>query len=239
MKLEQIPHVISFDAGFTLIYPFPNVGDAYAGIAGRFGYHLDGDEVHRRFLSSWKRHTAENRQNIAANALASEEKAFDWWKDVFLESMGDLIKEEDRDEVFATCHAEYAQGKYWKIFADVLPTLEALTERGIELVVLSNWDRRLHQTLADLDLSRYFSHIYISTEIGIAKPQAGAFHHILNERGLQGQDVLHVGDSFEDDCRGARDAGLKSVLLDRQKLNTGSQQVIPVIHSLNQLLSRF
>jgi putative hydrolase of the HAD superfamily len=237
MKHEHIPRVISFDAGFTLIYPYPKVGDAYSDIASRYGYHLDGDEIHHRFLSSWKRHTAANRANEAANALASEERAYAWWKEVFLESMGDLVKEEDINTVFDACHQEYALGKYWRIYADVLPTLQTLIGRGIELVVLSNWDRRLHQTLVDLHLAKYFSHIYISTEIGFAKPQAGAFRHILEELHLPARDVLHIGDSLQDDCQGARNAGLETIHLDREKLQTGSNNDIPIIHSLTELVN--
>ena len=237
MKRKHIPRIISFDVGSTLVYPFPKVGDTYAGIASRFGYRLDGDDIHHRFLASWKRHTAANRGNETANALASEERAYTWWKEVFLESIGGLVKEEDIDKVFGACFREYARGKYWRAYDDVLPALQALTARGIELVVLSNWDHRLHQTLMELDLGRYFTHIYISTEIGFAKPQSGAFHHILNGRKFPAKDVLHIGDSLQDDCLGAQKAGLKTIHLNRDNIQTGANDDIPSIHTLDELIN--
>lgn len=235
MKQRHTPQLISFDAGFTLIYPYPKVGDAYAAIASRFGYDLDGAEIHRRFLSAWKRNVDANRRNNSSNALTSEAGALAWWKEIFNESLRDLIKCEDMEPVFHSCYEEYAFGTYWRAYDDVLPVLQTLRRRGIELVVLSNWDHRLHRTLADLDLAKYFKGIYISTEIGFAKPQSGAFHHILNGRDLQGKDILHIGDSLDDDYHGARAAGIGAIHLDRDRLESDFHGDIPTIHTLTEL----
>ncbi len=67
--------------------------------------------------------------------------------------------------------------------------------------------------------------------------QPGAFHYILNDCRLPANDVLHIGDSLEDDCLGARKAGIDTLLLDRDKLQPNPIPDIPIIHSLKELLT--
>jgi FMN phosphatase YigB (HAD superfamily) len=43
-KLLRGIKVISFDSGFTLIKTEPRVGEVYAGIAARFGFHLNPED---------------------------------------------------------------------------------------------------------------------------------------------------------------------------------------------------
>ena len=54
-------------------------------------------------------------------------------------------------------------------------------------------------------------HIFISGELGIAKPDAGIFDAALQRLGLQKEEVCYVGDSFENDIVGAKNAGWKAV----------------------------
>ena len=79
--------IISFDAGFTLIYTEPPVGTVYAKIAGRFGYYLNGEEVHSRFRETWKTKSSRGQQEKII-ALANEEQAYQWWKGIVLDLQG-------------------------------------------------------------------------------------------------------------------------------------------------------
>lgn len=236
--LPENIQVISFDVGFTLIYTDPPVGNVYAAIAARFGYSLDPSEVHRQFLETWKRKNALNRAKTTGNPQADEKLAYQWWKEIFLSSIGDILTPNDREMVFKVCYDEYAKGDYWRIYPEVLNTLIHLRESGYRLVILSNWDRRLHQTLWDLQLNRFFGKIYISTEIGHAKPDPGAFQYILDDLEIPAKDLLHVGDSPEEDIAGALKAGVHGILLDRegQYGYGGGDSQFPVISDLSQLL---
>ena len=95
--LEGI-RVISFDVGFTLIYTEPPVGTVYAKIAGRFGYHLNGEEVHSRFRKTWKTKSSQDQQE-KMHALAKEEQAYQWWKGIVRQSLGDSVNPGDVDEI--------------------------------------------------------------------------------------------------------------------------------------------
>jgi putative hydrolase of the HAD superfamily len=234
-KLLEGIRVISFDVGFTLIYPEPPVGKVYAKIAGRFGYHLNEEEVHSKFNETWKTKNSLGHQE-KIQALANEEQAFQWWKGIVKESLGDWVNPGDVDDIFNVCFQEYAKGDYWRLYPEVLQILTTLRSMGFRLVVLSNWDRRLLQTLKELRLDDFFEKIYISTLIGYAKPNPEAFQHVVDDLKISTREILHVGDTLADDILGAQQANIRSVHIDRREKNRSTPGEIPVISSLAGLL---
>ena len=232
--LEGI-RVISFDVGFTLIYTEPPVGTVYAKIAAGFGYRLNGEEVHARFRETWKTKSSRDQQE-KITALANEKQAYRWWKGIVRESLGDKVAPEDVDDIFSECFQEYAKGDYWRVYPEVLQTLNTLRSKDFHLVVLSNWDRRLLRTLKDLRLDGFFERIYISTLIGYAKPNPGAFQHIVNDLKVSPHEILHVGDTLNEDILGAQQANIRAVCIDRRGKSRSTPDKIPVISSLTELL---
>ena len=227
--------VISFDVGFTLIYTEPPVGIIYAKIASRFGYHLNEEEVHSRFSETWKTKSSRD-QKEKMNALANEEQAYQWWKGIVRESLGDMVKPGDVDGIFSVCFQEYARGDYWRLYPEVLHTLTTLRSMGFRLVVLSNWDRRLLRTLKDLRLDGFFEKKYISTLIGYAKPDPQAFQYMIDDLKVPKQEVLHVGDTLAEDILGAQQANIRAVCINRSGKNKSFPREVPVISSLDELL---
>lgn len=65
--------------------------------------------------------------------------------------------------------------------------------------------------------------IWISAEVGVAKPDAAIFLRACEALGIAPANCLHVGDHEQDDLRGAIKAGLRARLvdsvLDAEKLN--------------------
>ena len=227
--------VISFDVGFTLIYTEPPVGTIYAKIASRFGYHLNGEEVNSRFRETWKTKSSRD-QKEKMKALANEDQAYQWWKGIVKESLGNKVDPGDVDDIFSICFQEYAKGDHWRLYPEVLPTLTTLRSMGFRLVVLSNWDRRLLRTLKDLRLDNFFEKIYISTLIGYAKPDPQAFQYVIDDLKVPSQEVLHVGDTLDEDILGAQQANIRVVCIDRSGKNKSIPGEVPVISSLAELL---
>lgn len=228
--------IVSFDVGFTLIYTEPRVGEVYAGHAARFGYHLSGEEVHSRFRKVWLEKNALNREKKTGNALADEERSYLWWKEIFKESIGDILAPGDLDTLFKVCYEEYARGVYWRLYPEVEHTLSTLRSNGFRLVVLSNWDHRLKQTLKELHLDHFFEKIFISTQIGYAKPNPGAFQYVIDDLNIPAHAILHVGDTLEDDVLGAQQANIGAVCIDRRGRYKSIPDQIPIISSLAELL---
>jgi putative hydrolase of the HAD superfamily len=118
-------------------------------------------------------------------------------------------------------YAAFSRAEVWRAFPDTRPALSALTERGVTLAVISNWDRRLPRILDDLELTGFFATITVSSVEGVEKPDPEIFRRTLDRLGIAPNQALHVGDSPRDDCQAAAQAGLQTVLIDRYGLFPG------------------
>jgi putative hydrolase of the HAD superfamily len=100
-------------------------------------------------------------------------------------------------------------------YEDAEPALHALRERGIALVVVSNWDMSLHGVIAELGLAELVDGVVTSAETGVAKPGTAIFERALELAGAAPAAALHAGDAMEFDVAGARAAGIRAVLVAR------------------------
>jgi len=103
----------------------------------------------------------------------------------------------------------------FRAYPDCAPALRALRERGVRLVVASNWDCSLSARLADAGLEPLVDGVVSSAQVGEAKPGAAVFRRALELAGAAPSEALHVGDSLANDVEGARAAGIRAVLVDR------------------------
>jgi putative hydrolase of the HAD superfamily len=88
-------------------------------------------------------------------------------------------------------------------------------ERGLRVVVASNWDVSLGDVLARIGLAPLLDGVVTSAAVGVRKPGRALFQAALAIVGVPAEVALHVGDSPRDDVDGARRAGLRAILLRR------------------------
>jgi putative hydrolase of the HAD superfamily len=98
---------------------------------------------------------------------------------------------------------------------DAGPALSELRARGLRLVCVSNWDISLPDVLERCGLREPFEGIVSSAGAGARKPDPAIFETALEVAGAQAEEALHVGDTPEEDVAGARAAGIRVLLLDR------------------------
>ena len=203
METAAKPRALTLDVGGTLIEPWPSVGHVYAQTAADCGYPgLDPVELNRRFIRAWRKRPEFGHSETAWAALVDE--VFDG-----------LVPDKPSQSFFPELYQRFGRAQHWKIHEDVVPTLEELASRGIPMAIVSNWDERLRPLLKALKLDGYFEGIMISSELYFAKPSTVIFEHALRRLGFPPEEVLHVGDSVQEDVQGARQAGMQAMLLDR------------------------
>lgn len=194
---------VTFDVGGTLIEPWPSVGHIYAEVAIDHGAsNLSADTLNTRFRAAWKARLGFGHSRIA-------------WAELVDDVFTGLVPEAPSRTFFPALYERFAKADAWRIFEDVVPTLDTLASRGINLGVISNWDERLRQLLRSLELDHYFEVFAISCEVGSCKPSTAIFDHAAVKLGLPANVILHLGDSFELDIAGARAAGFQALRIDR------------------------
>jgi putative hydrolase of the HAD superfamily len=100
-------------------------------------------------------------------------------------------------------------------YPDTQPALRALRERGLRIVVVSNWDISLPRVLERCGLSALVDDTVTSAGVGARKPEREIFTAALAVAGAAPDEVIHVGDTVEEDVAGAAAAGIRALLIDR------------------------
>ncbi len=79
---------------------------------------------------------------------------------------------------------------------------------GVRVIVVSNWDVSLADVLERVGLAPLVDAVVTSAAVGAAKPAPAIFAHALGLAGVAAERALHVGDSLEEDIRGAARCGI-------------------------------
>jgi putative hydrolase of the HAD superfamily len=77
------------------------------------------------------------------------------------------------------------------------------------------------------DLGRYFSAIIVSAEVGVGKPDPRIFRIALDEIGETAASAVMIGDSVPRDVAGARNAGVRSIWIDRGQAWSRAEEPVP------------
>jgi putative hydrolase of the HAD superfamily len=205
---------IFFDAVGTLFHLNGTVGHHYASVANEVGLTLDPRELDDAFYSAWKKMP---RRAAIAGPRENDDKG--WWRelvDIVLDQVAPSLSEFDRDNFFEIAYEHFAESGVWELYPEVPGVLEQLQLR-FQLAVISNFDGRLRFILEHLGISKFFAHIFISSEIGADKPDPEIFRRALKLIDLKSNEVLHVGDDPQRDWEAASAASLSIFRLDRPK----------------------
>lgn len=114
--------------------------------------------------------------------------------------------------------------------------LEYLKKKRYHLYIITNGFREAqHSKMEKSGLTPYFEKIFISEDIGVSKPRRGFFEHVVKTVNARKEESLVIGDSLENDVKGARDFGLDHVFFNPQKA-PHDEEVFKEISSLKELM---
>jgi glucose-1-phosphatase len=166
-------------------------------------------------------------------------KAVACWAEHAGRAPGDIVARFARDEAFfdhetgKISDAEYFESlrhslgiglsdeqflEGWNaIFSGEMPDIAALLPRAarhMPLYAFSNTNRPHvdYFTIAHADLLGHFRELYLSSTIGLRKPDAAAYDHVIRSIGLPASRIVFFDDLAEN-VEGARACGLKAVLV--------------------------
>lgn len=94
--------------------------------------------------------------------------------------------------------------------------LHGLKETGAALHVVSNWDILLVEVLEGLGWAGYFDGVVASAVVGVEKPETGIYEEALRASGARPNRTVMVGNDPVTDVKGAYEAGLDTVFVDRK-----------------------
>ena len=206
---------VFFDFYYTLgVWGIP-LEDSLQKIADRYQFEID-----------WNQYKAAV-QNLFAEASDTDPTKHSIMEtmqkivDSYCEFIRELGVKEHADqmawELLQAGHSLFA-ANVATLYDDTIPTLERLHDEGYKLAIVSNWDTPLDPLAERLGIDKFFDIITAShdTRVRSAKPDSYIFEYTLNAVGVSADETVHVGDTYEADIIGARDVGIRPILIDRE-----------------------
>ena len=224
------PEVVVFDLDYTLLRPSDQFeASGYVRTGARFGLELDP--------ARWPQ---AERAAYAAAAARRERTGLihdDGLLPVIAHAIIAGLGGGPRDAVERTAAAiivAWSRAENFGLYDDVLPCLETLRGAGVRMALLSNaLGHGVEEIVAHFALDDYMDAAVSSAETGAVKPAPRMFSALFALLGVSPAGAVMVGDSVEDDVRGAVACGSAGILLDRGGRAAGTD--VPRIESLAEL----
>ena len=104
--------------------------------------------------------------------------------------------------------------------------LEKLYGKHRLYIITNGIAKTQHGRIDGTDTRKYYERIFISTEMGVQKPDRAFFDMVLKETGIDKRRTLVIGDSEKSDILGAANSGMRSIFIsfkgERSDLATAS-----------------
>ena len=202
---------IFFDAGGTLIH----LDSSYICrcVNEALGIELSADRFRRAQFLGMSRVA----ELVAAGAGSTEKLKREFYS-TLLPKVG---LPADKLEAAVACVLMLAHSEMlWRTTDETnVRTLEQLKARGLFLAIVSNSDGRIESALQQAGIVGYFDFFIDSFNVGVEKPDPEIFRLATERAGVAPNEAAYVGDLYEVDVVGARNAGLIPILYDPFDLN--------------------
>jgi HAD superfamily hydrolase (TIGR01662 family) len=217
---------VFFDVDFTLIHPGPAfLGSGYRDFCARHGVLVDPDRFHDAVA-------------VAGRLLDSSGGIYD--PQVFIDYTRRIIEEMggtgDRvDDAARDIYDEWSACHHFSMYEDVPDVIRELHARGLTIGLISNTERCLTSFQSHFALDGLFSVTVSSAAHGYMKPHPSIFETALRQAGATAAASVMVGDSVEHDIVGARQVGMRAILVSRHGRHVDCPFDVPVISTLRDL----
>ncbi len=116
--------------------------------------------------------------------------------------------------------------------------LECLKTMPFTLCVITNGFSEVQwPKMKSSDIYKYFSHFFLSEEVGYMKPDVRFFAHVQQQLGAKPQEMVVIGDDFAVDIVGAQRAGMPQIYYNYNALPLPKDAVPPTyeVHRLMEI----
>ena len=132
--------------------------------------------------------------------------------------------------------------KYFSLLPGAEELVRYLAKKYPLTVVTNGFVEVQYEKFDKSGLRDCFAHIVLSEEVGCQKPNPRIFEEALRMNGLQAEDVVMIGDSWNSDIQGAINAGIDQIWIRKNKEpGTKSQDTIEqtatyIVQSLSEVM---
>lgn len=220
---------VLFDLGGTLIAT-TEIPEIFRRILKIFGIDVSYEEI-------FNSHEATKREFDVASGQIQLGMAF--WTEYNSQVLRKLRITRDVKALAENISKLWWDNADLRFYPDVIDTIAWLKNRKIKVGVITNALKGDYERILQrLDATQLFDVVVGADACKKAKPDKAIFMYALDMLGVRPDEALFIGNELEPDYEGARKAGLKSLLIDRNGKNTDEVETIATLEELCIRLSK-
>ncbi|XP_077986262.1 haloacid dehalogenase-like hydrolase domain-containing protein 3 [Glandiceps talaboti] len=230
--------LLTIDITKTIMHVRVSVGYQYTRIATQMGFQFYQESALTTAFNEQYAKLIEERPKFDQQDGSISVK--DWWKllikKTFIHAYSGY-ENVDLEPVADKLYHEFSTANCYDLYPEVRDVVPKLKDKGFKLCAVSNADARFRNVLEELDVMKYFDDVILSSEVKSYKPNPEIFKLALERLGVKSSESIHIGDSLENDYKGATNIGMSAYLVDREGKYDNCPEGLNKDHVLKDLSS--
>ncbi|XP_067635666.1 rhythmically expressed gene 2 protein [Eurosta solidaginis] len=228
--------MVTFDITDTLLKFRKPPGKQYAETAALLGVqNLDPKQLQQIFQEEYKALT-KKYPNFGSNS--KEITWQEWWQqlvhNIFIR-VDSRLQNSQIQRISERLLEQYRTNECYMHIDGNIELLQRIRDSCKYVGVISNTDPGLDSLLRSMNIRQNFDFVYTSYDLGVEKPHQGAFQKPLEIYRVHPHEALHIGNLYDKDYLGARNAGWCSLLVTQIKEEAQKAESTHVYRNLREM----
>lgn len=226
--------VIVFDLDDTLRTNDPHAHDFFCDFVETLGHSLSADQ--RRDSQRWEHTYWASSEALQADTETFGHGSEEFWTNYSARHLNALgLPNGTARELAPQVHAHMRdvykpQSRLWP---ETFHALGELRRAGHQLGVITNRSQAIYAEMHELGLDGQLDFYLTAGQLGAYKPRREIFDNLIKFISRSADEIVYVGDNYYADVIGARNAGIRPILLNWHDLYNDPD--CEAIHSLADL----
>ena len=223
---------VLFDMGNTLVkYDVEIFEEVYHRILTSMGISRSIEDIKRAFLKTEKE--AKDLGLLSSLGKIRCEEFWYQWDSLVLKHLN-IAKNEELAKIVQSKWFDFMDST---LYPEVREVLSELRRRRLKVGLISTaYEEEIHIILRKTGLEKTAFDVIVGVDtIKKAKPDPDVFKHAIRKLNVEPEETMFVGDNIEADYKGAENAGMHPLLINRTE---EEQKGLRTIRSLKEVLPR-
>ncbi len=183
----------------------------------------------------WKEVTKKAYDKYLNKEITFQKLRVERMKELF-EICNTIISDEQAAEIYHDYQKHYENN--WTLFDDAAELIDYCKDKYTLGIITNGDSNQQRKKIEKTGLDKIISNIFISGEVGHAKPEKEIFEVACKTMGVKPENCLMIGDKIEVDVQGGLNAGMKAVWMNRRNEKSDYKYQVTELTELKDLLNK-
>ena len=202
-------------------------------------FHIDElYDTPDEYIAAYKPYNLSLWRKYGRGEITKELLHFDRFRHPLLVTENDLFRGRQKDELALEMGDRFLQltNHYFTLMPDAENVVRILASRYPLTIISNGFSEIQHYKFSHSGLQDCFTHLLISDEIGINKPNSEIFDIALKKNSVKPEEAVMVGDSYDSDIAGAKSAGIDQIWLHDGDTSQTATYIVPKLKDILKIL---